>query len=145
MKSPSTAHLEMVRKLLAHEVHSAPDPAEAAARLYEKLLLHLSPLIGSIGVQALIARSMQLTKAEHPCFEKFTAPLQWTQEPEDLGDHLRDCLREQALSVAREAAEDLFSGFFSLLATFIGARLTAQVLHGVWPESPEPGPHERKR
>ena len=144
MKSTGPAQLDEARNLLVREVASCPDPEAAAQRIYDRLLLHLAPLIGAEGVKTLVLRSAQLEKAEHPCFEGLSVH-RATEDPEKAGERLRTCLQEQAHPAARAATVALFTRFFSLLALFIGERLTAQILHRAWPASEPPGPAKRKR
>jgi hypothetical protein len=122
----SAAQVEIARRLLAHEgaASGADECATAAGRVYDKLEAHLAPLLGFAGVQALLVRSAQLTRAEFPFL---TAAI-----PEGSTE-LRECLRAQDPSVARESAAALFATFFTLITTFIGERLTTQALRGAWP------------
>lgn len=147
MSTPSTAQLELARRLLTREVRSPPDPAGAAARIYEGVLVHLSPLIGTSGVHALLARSIKLARAEHPCLDGFHT-LSVVPRPDELGspaERLRDCLQQQQPIATLEPAVIVFANLFALLTAFIGDRLTAQVIAGAWPELSESLPVERNR
>ncbi len=147
MSTPSTAQLELARRLLTREVRSPPDPAGAAARMYEGVLAHLSPLIGTAGVHALLARSINLAKAEHPCLNDFHT-LSVVPHPDELGspsERLRDCLQKQQPLETLEPAVIVFANLFALLTAFIGDRLTIQVIAGAWPELSESLPVERNR
>jgi hypothetical protein len=138
MKKPSPEQLESARRLLAHEMRTSLSAAAAAARMYEKVLVQLSPLVGAAGVLALFVRSLKLAQLEHPGLAGFSVPAQRAQDLAQLGNRLHDCLQEQEPGLALNAAATLFGYFFSLLAAFIGDRLTAQVLQGAWPETPLP-------
>jgi hypothetical protein len=136
-KRPSGAQTETARRLLAHEgaaCTAGSAATTAAGRVYDKLEAHLAPLLGATGVQSLLVRSAKLAQ----------------QEFKDLADvsifegstKLRDRLRAQDSAVTTESATALFATFFALLTTFIGERLTTQVLRSAWPMIEETPPTE---
>ena len=127
--------MERARVLLAHEgaAASAGECATAAGRVYDKLHAQLAPLLGSAGVQALLARSVKLTQREFPFLD--VAALEGATK-------LRERLRAQDSAVATESAVALFGTFFTLLTKFIGERLTLQALRGAWPTIEEMAPRE---
>ena len=137
MDGPSPAQMERARRLLAHEgAASTPDESAAAGRVYDKLHAHLAPLVGTAGVQALFVRSAKLAQGEFACLA----------EPAILesSTKLRECLQAQDPAVATESAAALFGTFFGLLTTFIGERLTIQVLRSAWPTIEATAPEENK-
>jgi hypothetical protein len=138
LEKPVPALVHAARQIVAAEILGSSDPASAVAGLYRKLLEQLGPLIGYAAVQALMARCVHLAAPEHPAWAAFPASFQYTQNPSALADQLRGCLRGSTIPIASEAAAALLSWFFSLLTTFIGERLTAQVLQGLCPQTPEP-------
>lgn len=141
MKRPSAAELETAKRLLTHERGDDKHPADAAARAYQKLHERLAPLIGSAGFQALFFRSQQMTRAAG-----FTFLTGGTADPAaDLGKQLQDSLHDREPAQATEAATVVFAIFFGLLTTFIGDRLTRQVLRGAWPEAVAASPEETKK
>lgn len=149
MKNTSPAQLELATQLLAYASRSAPDPAAAAAQLYERIFSHLAPIISEMGVHALFARSIVLCSTRYPWLEGGAAtgisPLEASSFPASPIARLGACLKQsQSPPVALEAAEAVFGSFFTLLATFIGERLTAQVLKRAWPEISDLGSVERK-
>jgi hypothetical protein len=132
--------VDMARRLLAHERPAAgadDHPATAASRVFDKLHVHLAPLVGAVGVELLFVRSAKLARgefaalAEVPIFEVSTK--------------LRACLQAQDPAGDVESVALLFGTFFSLIATFIGERLTAQVLSSAWPTIDAPPPGETKK
>ena len=145
MNAPSPEQLAWARQVLAREAAFRSEPAEAVAEVYRKILLDLAPLIGTAGVHALLARSIRVTSALYSRFEQVRPSAPTGPDAEDPAQKLRECLQHQEPDKRQEAAEALLSNFFSLLAAFIGDRLTAQVLQGVWPDESEPGSTERKR
>jgi hypothetical protein len=125
---PNAAQVERARTLLASEGGSAGDAeacAAAAGRVYDKLHAHLAPLLGRAGVQALFARSAKLAQTEHG----FLADVAAAEDSTKLRAHLQSLVP----AVAIETAAALFGTFLDLLTTFIGDRLTVQVLRGAWP------------
>jgi hypothetical protein len=128
MKKPSPAHVDAARRLLAHEGGnggSAEADAAAAARVYEKLHLHLTPLVGLAAVQVLFARSAKLTRGEFPRLGDSAFVESSTK--------LQECLRAQEPAVIEEAAAALFGAFLDLITTFIGEALMTEVLRRAWP------------
>ena len=124
------------RRLLSLEgaAGSALECAAAAGRVYDKLHVHLAPLVGAAGVQLLLARSVKMTRGEVACLSD-VAILESSAK-------LRECLQAQDPTVATEAAATLFGTFFALIITFIGERLTTQVLRSAWPTISETAPRE---
>lgn len=148
MSKPSPTQFALAKRLLAREVEVLHDPAAAAASLYTRMLAQLAPLIGRAGVHALLLRSAKLTCIEHPCLAEFTS-FAIHKDPQAVTSHagqLRVCLQAQLPFITMEPAEVLFGNLLSLLAAFIGDRLTAQVLEDAWPSTsataPSKGSHE---
>ena len=138
MKRPSPAQIEWARRLLAHEgaAGSAAEYATAAGRVYDKLHAHIAPLVGDAGVQLLLVRSAKLSQGEFACLA----------EVANFGGStkLSECLRGLDPALARESALALFGTFFALVATFIGERLTTQLLRSAWPIE-ETAPQETRK
>ncbi len=139
MNRASAAHRETARALLAHEgaraSSSADGCATAASQLYDKIHARLAPLLGAAGVQALLARSARLTQDSFPFLA--VAALDATK--------LRSRLQQQEPAVAMEAAVALFVTFLALITTFIGDRLTSQVLRSAWPTADETAPGDKRK
>lgn len=140
MKKPSPAQMERARRLLAHEgaARSADGRATTAAgRVYEKLQVHMGPLLGVAGVHLLFMRSATLLQGEFARFAEVSILEGSTK--------LRACLLAQDPAIATESAAALFGTFFTLSATFIGERLTAQVLRNAWPTFEATEPREKHK
>ena len=138
MKLPHPAQIARARQLLAHEaVAGSADAMPAAGRVYDKLHAHLAPLVGDAGVELLLVRSAKLAQGEFA----------WLAEVSILegSTKLRECLRSQDPAVATESAAALFGTFFTLITTFIGERLTTQVLRRAWPTIDETAPRETRK
>lgn len=141
MSKPSVAQAERARHLLATEGYSdgsADECAAAAGRVYEKLGEQLAPLIGPAGVQALFQRSSMLAQVECAALVEIAGAV-------EISAKLRSCFLALAPAAATEAATLLFGTFLDLLVTFIGDRLTVQVLRGAWPAIQETAPTETKQ
>lgn len=136
VKRRSPEQSETAKRLLAREGAgpSAAQCASAAVRVYDKLLAHLGPLLGVAGVEALLARSAKLTAPEFSFLEGFT--LQGSTS-------LPERLQAQEAAVASAAAEAFFGNFFALMASFIGERLTTQILRRAWPAIDETAATEK--
>ena len=131
MNQPSSPQREFASRLLERERpgESAEERAAAAGRVYEKLSLCLAPLVGSTGVRALLARSLILMSGEFPFLSGASF-----EHPEGAADRLRTSLQGQRPDDALRAAAALFGSFLTLLATYVGERLTAQILRTAWPD-----------
>lgn len=126
MTEASTTQTGRAALLLAHEgaTGSAVECAAAAGRVYDKLHVHLRPLLGSAGVEALLGRSIKLTQRQFHFLEASVVESSTT---------LCESLRVQDPAVAMEAAAVLFGTFLALMTTFVGERLTTQALRRAWP------------
>ena len=130
MTSPQMARIQ---RILVSE-GAGQDPAPAAARVYDKLMAQLVPLLGPVGVRAMLVRSLKLA----------------SRELASLGDSglvesataLGNGLRALGAAQAAEAAAVLFATFYGLITTFIGERLTSEILRNAWPAVEEPAPKE---
>ena len=124
----------LARKVLARYSGSSERTealAAAARRAYEDLVRVSTPLIGQVGVAALIARALHLAQREHP----------WLTAAPD-SDHTHDPfasviigLSGQTRANAAEGTAAVFAAFAGLLVTFIGESLTAGLLRKAWPEA----------
>ncbi len=138
MVTPNPAQIERARRLLAHEgaAGSAERASTAAGRVYDKLYAHLAPLVGSAGVQLLFMRSAKLVQGEFASFAQVSGFEDSTK--------LRERLETRTPALATESVAALFGAFFTLITTFVGERLTMQVLRGAWPTFDETAPEKTK-
>jgi hypothetical protein len=135
MTRPSAAQAERATHLLVSEgdCRSTDGCAAAAGRVYDKLQARLAPLIGPAGVQALFMRSAKLAQPALASLADVAASLESSTE-------VRAWLKSLEPAAAIEAAAVLFGTFLELVTTFIGERLTVQVLRSAWPEIEETAP-----
>ncbi|MEP6601857.1 MAG: hypothetical protein ABJB49_08595 [Nitrospirota bacterium] len=128
---------QLVCRMIVSRVGANPssdEQASATVRIVETLVNNLSPLVGSIGSQALLGRSLALTAGAFPCYAAVRGAGQ------DLLNAIHACLRTQEPDVAMNATTALLTAYLQLLSTFIGERLTVQLLQNAWPElSPSTG------
>jgi hypothetical protein len=110
----------------------ANERTTAAGRVYDKLRARLAPLVGEAGVELLFVRSAQLIEDEVDCFA--AVDLLATDGPAQL----RACLSAPEPRVTADSAVILFGTFLALLHTFIGERLTNQMLRSTWPKIDPP-------
>ena len=137
MSAPEEAGFVGAKRLLAHEGASDGSSAEcavAAGRVYDKLNARLGPLLGVAGVRALFARSAKLAGRDLGVL----AGVEFFESSTTLSAFLH----ELEPAVAHKAAEALLGTFLSLITTFIGERLTHQVLRGAWPTLADSAPRE---
>jgi hypothetical protein len=124
------------RRMLAREAGTGADaPAIAAAyrRLYERFAQQFTPLIGDVGVAAIFARSLHLSRRNVPELE----PLRASDKPgkRDAPFVLLEAfLQQQEPASATEAAVAVLAMAGELLASFIGEGLTTRLLREAWPD-----------
>ena len=117
---------------------NSEDIAHAAASVLETLVKTLSQLVGHVGSLGLFRHSLRLTEGRVPCYRE----MRDTKE-DLLLQAAGTCLQRQPPDIAREAASALLTSYVTLLATFIGERLTWQLLHDQWPDIVTVHPEEK--
>ncbi len=98
--------------------------------VYERTFAQLAPILGRRGVHAIFARSAELVRAEAPLLSSFDAG----DDLDTVVSSLASCLRDAPIEAARRDATVLFSRFFGLMVTFVGAELTTQIVRAAWPD-----------
>jgi hypothetical protein len=136
MTQATLAPGELARRWLLAEAGEREPSALAAAfdRLYGRMHRHLSPLVGRMGVAALLTRALRLAQAEFPMllavgFDAGAVPA------------LRGVTDFAAIHPPTEveaALSGILAHFIGLLFTFIGEDLTMRLLGEIWTE-PERG------
>jgi hypothetical protein len=134
MSARDTALRELALSVLAQRAGPAAEAealAAAAQRAYDDLLRVSTPLIGQVGVDALMGRALHLAQQQFPW-------LLHTREPEQWAGPFAQVifgLERQDPAVALEAAGAVFAIFIGLLVTFIGEPLTTGLLRKAWPDA----------
>ena len=120
----------VAHRVMTHELgrsRTSDELALAGVGVITKLLVHLSAVIGEAGSHALFRSSLRLTPV--PYLKEIHA-----QEPQIVMKDVTTALKNQEPDVVEEALIDLLTSFIELLATFVGERLTCELLHDVWPD-----------
>lgn len=116
---------------------TSQDVAASAEQIYMKVLACVSDILGEAGSVGLFRRSLRLTAASFPFFSDAR-----DTKVDLLLSAVRRGLHAQPAEVAREASVELLVIHLELLATFIGPRLTEQLLQEVWPNLRTSNPEE---
>ena len=133
---------QAARRTLIQELGARRTPDEtalAAFTVYRKLFVCLSVILGEGGTFALFRHSVRRTQSTFPFFSEVMVI-----QPNAFLNALRACLQKQKPDSAVEASIALLTSFVELLATFIGARLTSQLLYDIWPDIWSLEPQERQ-
>ena len=133
MSDSATPRLKkFARQILAFEAASR-NPADAkdseAFGAFGKLRGPLGKLIGIVGFRSLLSRALALGGEEVPWLHALQIKADGSME------------RMEAKPDSREAAEGevvLMAHLVGLLETFIGLKLTLQLLQDIWPEIDDP-------
>jgi hypothetical protein len=124
--------MDLANKIVAAEVgdpSSAEQVAAAAVTICEDLTRGLAGIVGRVGIQTLLDRSLTLTRAVYPWIASAGASSdasRWAP--------LHDCLAEQDAATAHEAFTAFLASCVALLGRLIGDALVARLLHDIWPE-----------
>lgn len=116
---------------------TSQDVTASAKQIYMKVLACVSAILGEAGSVGLFRRSLRLTAAIFPLFSDAR-----DTKVDLLLSAVRRGLHAQPAEVAREASVELLAIHLELLATFIGPRLTEQVLQEAWPNLRTSNPEE---
>lgn len=122
----------VIHQFMTRDLGTRRDPnelASAAIGMYETLLKTLSPLLGNVGSRALFRRSLKLAEGTFPSYREARSA-----EDDALLKAVEACWRRQQQDVALAASVALLVAFIELLATFIGERLTWQLMQEAWPD-----------
>lgn len=111
----------------AGEGADAPRIADAVISLWDQVESALAPIIGQRGVAALYQRSLYLTAQSYPWLELQEDP----QATMDLAS-LKATIAQQGSADAAAGGVAVLQTFHTLLASLIGASLTARLLDAVW-------------
>ncbi len=130
MVDPVDSPLQAALRLLAQEVERAEVDAWAVAcgGVYQILSAQLSPVIGVGGVLALLTRAVKLNRREFPCLAGIVIPTEPGDEEGQVSQVIARSLGALERESGLEAATALYGAFLGLLCTFIGERLTWQLV-----------------
>ncbi|GAB3778899.1 hypothetical protein GCM10028797_00200 [Dyella agri] len=121
---------------LASESVDAVRIAEIAVSIWNAVGDALAPIIGQSGVDALIKRSIHMTRTAYPCLQTIND----NALPSDGLAALGAVLAQQDCTEAIAVNDALLQNFHKVLSTLIGASLTERLLRPVWetPQAPMP-------
>jgi len=133
---PTAADVEAAKQLLASQGSAIERPGEQlllAARAYERLSDRLAPLIGAAGLEALLARSVKLTKADYPSMGDYDGGEETNGQEASPAQRLRACLAAVDATVASSVVTSLYATLHGLLRALIGQELVRQILRSAFP------------
>lgn len=131
---------QVAHRLMASDLKANRSPAKvalAATNVLGKLLGTFSQVLGEIGSAELFRRSLNSTEHTFPLYKEVR-----TADPSGLLAAVGVFLQKQDSDVAVAAANALLATYLELLATFIGERLTLQLLKEAWPDLLNSRPQE---
>jgi hypothetical protein len=138
---------ELARQVVAKRagpVASATTIAAAARRTYDDVARVSSPLIGQVGLEALMSRAVHLARREYPWLNSECAASEEHEDADGPFAQVARCLEQFEAGAAADAAAAVFGLSAGLLATLIGEGLTASLLYKAWPDAfPMPAREER--
>jgi len=135
---------DLANQLVAYEAASgkASEPEEyAALRVYEKLRMRLSALVGVAGFQALAFRALAQTKADAPGFRSVEVAADGSLKGLGESDTPVDTDKDSA----GEGGIVLIGRLFGLLLIFLGEALTLNLISDLWPDAALDGRISGKR
>jgi hypothetical protein len=133
---PTAADVEAAKQLLASQGSAIERPGEQlllAARAYERLSDRLAPLIGAAGLEALLVRSVKLTKVDHPSLADYVVGESTDGQDASPAQRLRACLAAVDATVASSVVISLYGTLHGLLRALIGQELVRQILRSAFP------------
>lgn len=136
MTTRAPEDVELAIRLLSHDDadgRSAVERATADGRVHALLAERLAPLIGAAGAQALLQRSLKLTRVEFPCFEGVVVALERGEPPSAAITELAAALSKLDPKAASEASAALLATVLGLLKSLIGEQLVLQILRSSFP------------
>jgi hypothetical protein len=110
------------------EVAPREEGDEGTLRVLKGLDIVLSRLAGHVGSRSLITRAVALSQVEAP----WTVSGRATHD--SIMDHLEEQLKERPSEARTTAEVTVVTCLLILLHTFIGVRLTLQLIQEAWPK-----------
>lgn len=128
-----SAFKRAARMLLAGEPgdsRTSKHVAERAARALERLAKHLTRLLGEIGVNMLIERSIAVAASQFPWLQASTST---TEQLESRTSVIQRAMEKQEPESIEDAFVEVMSIFVGQLKRLIGDGLVERLLNEVWP------------
>jgi hypothetical protein len=133
---PTAADLDSAKQLLASPGSASKSPEEQAllaVRAYQRLSDRLAPLIGAAGLEALLVRSVKLTKADYPSMGDYDGGEATNGHAASPAERLRACLASVDATAASSVVTSLYGTLHGLLRALIGQELVRQILRSAFP------------
>ena len=140
---------EIARWLLAREAGDNQSPGgltDGALKVFDRLHVRLSGLIGPIGYESLLRRALYLAQSECSLLARVKAG---PAASDAWLDGLRDAIDGRHPDDVRACLVALVANFILLLSRFIGLDFTVEMIRSVWPDyapgSGDAGSEEKDR
>ena len=133
MSPANPAHRDLARRLLDDELGARGDLSSvgnAAERVGQNFSLRLAPLVTGAGSQALLSRSLHLTRPEFEFLER----LRVGPSSDHCFEGMDEALRGVEATMALDAFVVVFANLIGLLVTFIGEDLAIHAVREAWPD-----------
>ena len=101
--------------------------------MYEALFRSFAPVLGAAGIRALFARSVKLTAAEFPCFEKIPIASVVSEDHVNVMPHVIVSLSRLEPAAAAEVAIAVCATLLGILTKLIGEPLVWQFIKHALP------------
>ena len=131
---------QLARQVMISElgkIHDSEALAVAAVNAYATFMIRMSSSIGLTASVMLFRRSLRHKEAASVPYSRVL-----TDEQNGLLNAIGLWLRTQPPDEAREASIGLLSHYLEFIDTFIGDRVTRQLVYDAWPELRMPSPKE---
>jgi hypothetical protein len=135
MAHPSPELGELARRIIEQEAGRSPDPAASAAAVdaaCRRLKDHLTDVLGSGGVSALLRRALHLAQREQPLLGGGGVAV--SGESAACFTGLAESLAEGTDEEAAAAAATVLNHMFGLLVMLLGEELGMKPIRKLWPQ-----------
>jgi hypothetical protein len=127
-----TSAQRLAERIYAQELREAntTDVVDVVKRTHQKLAAAIAPVVGEAGFAAMMARTVQMVRAEYPRLDRAAAV-----SVDISPGALAAALEGHKPQVVQAVAIALLRRFLMLLATFIGTELGLRLLFSTWPDA----------
>jgi hypothetical protein len=145
MNEPSPAVRELSRHVIDRELGglASDQLGKGIERAFARLREVLSPLVGHVGVDAVLGRALHLTIPSHSWAVRLAAS-DGHAGSSAAASHWSEVFDSQDTGEVRECAVQLFGHVLAVLCAFIGEDLTFRLVGRAWSGLPEPSGSDRQ-
>jgi hypothetical protein len=132
MSASDQLRKETIRNVMAKQAGAGADSCVVAAqtmRVWEQVIRKFTPLIGTVSLGLILARSLDINKQLYP----WLAPASARNQPEQLSKDLMGSLERRPPADIVEANSALMIIFANILDALIGEHLTTKYLLSALP------------